>query len=143
MNEELNALGKRISRHDLFVEIAQVMSQRSSCMKKAVGAVLVRDNRIIATGYNGVLSKEQHSKGLSSDGVTTHTVHAEVNIIAFCAKYGIPTENTTLYTTLSPCIKCAEIIIQAGIKEVVYVEEYRDDTGLIKLRENDILIGKA
>lgn len=141
MKEE-NALGERISRQSLFKEIAIAMSKRSSCMKKAVGAVLIRDNRIIATGYNGVLSKEQHSKGLASDGITTHTVHAEVNIIAFCAKYGIRTEGTVLYTTLSPCEKCAEIVIQAGIKEVLYIEQYRDDAGLTKLRENDILIGQ-
>lgn len=142
METEMNARGERISRHSLFTEMAILMSHRSSCMKKAVGAVLVRDNRIIACGYNGVLSKEQHSKGLAADG-TTHTVHAEVNIIAFCAKYGIPTADTVLYTTLSPCEKCAEMIIQAGITQVIYIEEYRDDTGLNKLRENDILIGKA
>jgi dCMP deaminase len=141
MEQEMNANGPRISRQNLFKNIAIAMSERSSCMKKAVGSVLVRDNRIIATGYNGVLSKEQHSKGLDADG-TTHTVHAEVNIIAFCAKYGIPTEGTTLYTTLSPCEKCAETLIQAGIKEVLYIEQYRDDAGLNKLRENDILIGQ-
>lgn len=142
MESEKNALGDRISRHNLFREMAILMSHRSSCMKTAVGAVLVRDNRIIACGYNGVLSKEQHSKGMDDQGVT-YTVHAEVNIIAFCAKYGIPTSGTVLYTTLSPCEKCAEIIIQADIREVYYIDEYRDDTGLKKLRENDILIGKA
>lgn len=133
---------KRISRNDYFVEVAKVTSKRSSCPKKSVGAVLVKENRIIATGYNGVLPKESHSLGLDKDGIT-HTVHAEANIIAFCAKNGIATNDTTLYLTLSPCEKCAELIIQSGIKQVVYLEEYRDDTGLTKLRENDILIGKG
>lgn len=130
----------RISRHDYFTEVAVVTSKRSSCPKKAVGAVLIRENRIIATGYNGVLSKESHANGMAADG-TTHTVHAEANIIAFCAKSGIATHDTTMYVTLSPCEKCAELIIQAGIKEVIYIEEYRDDAGLNKLRENDISIG--
>lgn len=132
----------RISRHDYFTAVAVVTARRSSCPKKEVGAVLVRDNRIIATGYNGVLPKESHSMGMDKDGVT-HTVHAEANIISFCAKNGIATEGTTLYLTLSPCIKCAEMIIQSGINQVIYIEEYRDDAGLTKLRENDILIGKA
>jgi dCMP deaminase len=131
---------ERISRGAYFKELIKLTSKRSSCHKKSVGAALVRDNRVIATGYNGVLPKEKHSMGLDVNGVT-HTVHAEVNIIAFCAKNGISTEGTTLYTTLSPCEKCAEIIIQSGIKQVLYIEEYRDDKGLIKLRENDILIG--
>ena len=131
---------KRISRSDYFAEVAKITSQRSTCPKKSVGAVLVRDNRIIATGYNGVLPKESHKKGMDTEGVT-HTVHAETNIISFCAKNGIATNNTTLYLTLSPCEKCAEMIIQSGITQVVYIEEYRDDAGLVKLRENDILIG--
>lgn len=132
----------RISRSDYFTQVAVVTSKRSSCPKKSVGAVLVKENRIIATGYNGVLSKESHAKGMTPDG-KTHTVHAEANIIAFCAKNGIATDNTTMYVTLSPCEKCAELIIQAGIREVVYLEEYRDDAGLTKLRENDISIGRS
>lgn len=130
----------RISRHDYFKEVAMVTSKRSSCPKKSVGAVLVRENRIIATGYNGVLPHEKHSMGMDSEGVT-HTVHAEANIIAFCAKNGISTDGTTLYVTLSPCVKCAELIIQAGIKEVIYIEEYRDEAGIKKLIDNDIRIG--
>ena len=131
---------KRISRSDYFGEVARITSQRSTCPKKSVGAVLVRDNRIIATGYNGVLPKESHKNGIDKDGIT-HTVHAEANIISFCAKNGIATNGTTLYLTLSPCEKCAELIIQSGISQVVYIEEYRDDAGLNKLKENDILIG--
>lgn len=132
---------RRISRSELFMETAKLIAMRSHCPKKQVGAVLIRDNRIIATGYNGVLPGEKHSSAITTDGIT-HTVHAEANLIAFCAKFGLATNSTILYITMSPCEKCAEIIIQAGIKEVVYLEEYRDTAGLTKLRENDVLIGQ-
>lgn len=132
---------QRITRESYFMEVAKLTSLRSTCPKKSVGAVLVKDKRIIAIGYNGVLPKEKHENGMDEQG-NTHTVHAEVNIIAFCAKQGIPTDGTVLYTTLSPCIKCAELIIQSGIQHVVYHEEYRDYNGVEKLLENDITIGK-
>jgi len=100
---------------------------------------LTLDNRIIATGYNGVLPNEKHESGMDNQGVT-HTVHAEANLISFCAKNGIATDGTTLYTTLSPCEKCAELIIQSGIKEVIYLESYRDVKGLDKLINNDVMV---
>lgn len=129
----------RINRKEYFIEIAKLTSKRSICPRKKVGAVLVKGNRIIATGYNGVLPKEDHLKAQNPDG-SSATIHAEANLIAFCAKEGIPTNGTTLYTTLSPCQKCAELIIQAGIKEVNYLEEYRDLTGIETLIKNDIII---
>lgn len=124
---------QRISRHEYFIEVARLTAKRSTCPKKQVGAVLVKDKRIVAIGYNGVLPNTDHLTGMDPDGIT-HTVHAEANIIAFCAKEGISTKGTTLYTTLSPCEKCAELIVQAGIERIHYLESYRDVTGL------DILI---
>jgi dCMP deaminase len=128
---------QRIEREQYFIEIAKITAKRSICPRKQVGAVLVKDGRIIATGYNGVLPKEEHKFALNPDG-SSATIHAEANLIAFCAKEGIPTKGTTLYTTLSPCDKCAELIIQAGIIKVNYIEEYRDLTGVITLVNNDI-----
>ena len=115
----------RISRKDLYKEAALLISRRSSCLKRPVGAVLVRDGRMIAQGYNGVLPGVPAIQGIDDEGIT-HTVHAEANIIAFCAKQGIATNNSAMYITLSPCEKCAELIIQAGIIEVYYLENGKE-----------------
>lgn len=130
---------KRISRETMFMDIAEIVSKRSTCIKKQVGAVLVKDNRIICIGYNGVLPNTIASKGIDSEGIT-HTVHAEANIISFCAKNGISTNDCTLYITLSPCEKCAELIIQSGIKNILFKEMYRKNTGLKLLKKHGINI---
>lgn len=130
----------RISREKMFAEIALIVSKRSSCLKKQVGALLLRDNRIIAIGYNGVLPHQNPDNGFNNITGETNTVHAEANIIAFCAKEGIRINGCTLWVTLSPCEKCAELIIQAGIKNVVFMEHYRDYTGIQKLEDNGIKV---
>lgn len=130
---------KRISREKYLMEVAKLTSIRSTCPKKSVGAVLAFDNRIIATGYNGVLPNYDHALSMDENGIT-HTVHAEANLISFCAKNGIATNKATLYVTLSPCEKCAELLIQSGIKEVVYLEQYRDVSGLVKLESNEVKV---
>lgn len=129
----------RIGRGEYFLDVAKLTSKRSTCPKKQVGAVLTLDNRIIATGYNGVLPNQNHEDGIDEEGVT-HTVHAEANIIAFCARHGIKTEGAILWTTLSPCDKCAELIIQSGIKEVSFIEVYRETSGLDKLVNNGVIV---
>ena len=129
----------RISRENMFMQIAEVVLLRSSCLKKQVGCVLVKEGRIVATGYNGVLPGDKPEEGIDNKGIT-HTVHAEGNLIAFCAKNGIPTDGCTLYTTLSPCENCAELIIQSGIEKVVYLEEYRERTGLDLLVKHEVHI---
>lgn len=131
---------ERITREEMFKEIALTVSRRSSCLKKQVGALLIDDNRIIAIGYNGVLPHQHPRTGYDPTTHETHTVHAEANIIAYCAKKGIATERCTLWVTLSPCEKCAELIIQAGISKVVYLEEYRDFTGIMKLHDNNVIV---
>jgi dCMP deaminase len=131
----------RISREQMFIEIAKTVSKRSTCTRKQVGCVLVLENRIIAIGYNGVLPGRPESEGLDSEG-NSHTVHAEANIIAFCARNGIPTFGTSIWVTLQPCEKCAELLIQAGIYEVNYLEEYRCDKGVQLLINNNIKVNK-
>lgn len=133
---------ERITREQMFIEIAQVVSKRSTCSRKRVGCVLVLDNRVIAIGYNGVLPNMPEEMGLDEQG-NSHTVHAEANVIAFCAKNGIPTNNCKMYVTLQPCEKCAELIIQAGVIEVNYLEEYRCDKGLQLLNNNNIKVNKV
>jgi len=130
---------ERISREEYFVDVAELTAKRSTCPKKQVGAVLTLDNRVIATGYNGVLPNQKHDKGMDEKGIT-HTVHAEANLISFCARHGIKTEGTVLWVTLSPCEKCAELLIQSGIKEVIYLESYRDVKGLDKLIDNGVIV---
>lgn len=120
---------ERIGRDDMFMSIATIVSRRSECTRKKVGAVLTMDNRIICIGYNGVLPDMDPATGLDEKG-ESHTVHAEANIISFCARRGIATEGATLYLTLSPCEKCAELIIQAGIRRVLYISRYRDSVGI-------------
>jgi len=136
-NLETEMNDSRISREEMFMNIAKEVSRRSSCSRKHVGAALILDNRIISIGYNGVLPGRPKSEGLDSDGVS-HTVHAEANIIAFCARNGIATLDSILYVTLSPCDKCAELIKQAGIKKVVFSELYRDTRGIEILTENNV-----
>lgn len=128
---------ERINRQEMFMEIAQVVSKRSTCSRKQVGCVLVKDNRVVCIGYNGVLPNMPEEMGLDEEG-HSHTVHAEANVIAFCAKNGIPTDGCILYTTLSPCEKCAELLIQAGIIEVFFGEYYRNTTGIELLLTNNI-----
>lgn len=127
----------RIDRDDMFMEMALIASKRSECKRKKVGAILTLENRIICMGYNGVLPGVDPKEGLDEDGIS-HTVHAEANIISFCAKKGIATEGATLYITLSPCEKCAELIVQSGIKKVLFHELYRITDGIHILNENKI-----
>ena len=123
-----------------FMDIAKRTAENSHAVRSKVGAVLVKDNRIISTGWNGTPAgfdnccEEKYVKGPSMHDIglrtTPNVIHAEANAIYFCAKHAISTNGTVLYITLSPCANCALAIIQAGIKTVYYAEKYRDTTGL-------------
>ena len=130
----------RINRQDLFIQIAQLFSKRSTCGRLNVGCIIVKDNRIISSGYNGPLSTERLGDKCKCDLKVPceKSIHAEANSISFAAKYGIALEGAILYSTHSPCIKCAELIVQSGIKQVVFKESFRDDTGILFLRKNNI-----
>ena len=127
-----------------FMDIALRTAENSYAVRSKVGAVLVKDNHILATGWNGTPSgMDNCCEYTNEDGTLTtkeNVIHAEANIIYFCAKNGIQTDNTSLYITLSPCATCALAIIQAGIKEVFFHEKYRDPTGLNILEQNNIKI---
>lgn len=117
------------------MECANAYSRLSRSKRTSVGAVLVRDGRIISVGYNGTPSgfpnECEGEDGLTLDSV----VHAEANVILFAAKNGVKTDGATLVTTMAPCHECAKMIIQAGITQVIYRDHYRDDRGKQILHE--------
>lgn len=131
---------QRPSRDEVLVKHAELVAQRSTCLRNQVGAVLARRGRIISTGYNGTPSNMPHcnARDCGPDHACTKTVHAEANAIAFAARYGIETEGATLYTQVSPCNDCAKLIINAGIYRVVYTDNYRDTSPLLMLEDAGI-----
>lgn len=134
----------RISRRELYMEVARLFSKRSTCRRGQVGAILVKDFRIIASGYNGPAEGQPHCEehGCDLSLPCTHAIHAEANLIAFCSKQGIATNKATMVVTTVPCRKCAELIVQAGIKYVVYDSDYRSEEGFKLLEDAGITIIK-
>jgi dCMP deaminase len=116
----------RPSWHEYFKQIIQVTATRSICERLHVGCVLVQNNRIIAQGYNGFLPGCPHESKLR-DGHEQATIHAEQNAITDCAKRGVSTEGATIYITHYPCINCMKILCAAGIREIYYIHDYRND----------------
>lgn len=118
---------------ETMLATAKLFGELSYCTKKKVGAIIAKDNRILATGYNGTVSGISNECEYMENGKLTtspYVVHAEQNVLMFCAKNGISTYRATMYTTLSPCSTCAKLIVQAGIKRVVYLDEYKDLSGI-------------
>ena len=117
-----------------MLKAAQLFADLSYAKRLKVGAVLVKDKRIIACGYNGTISKNDNTCEINN--VTCATViHAEQNVISFCDKN---VDNTILYVTTSPCIECAKLIVAAGIKKVYYINKYRITDGIKFLKQNNI-----
>lgn len=131
----------RISLDRMYMNIAQEVAKRSSCERKKVGAVAVKDG-IIAEGYNGCLPKRSNQcedlEGNTKDVVR----HSEANIISKLAKSTNSADGATLYITMSPCFDCACNLIICGFERVVYKEEYRDTRGIEVLVENGIEVDK-
>ena len=121
-----------ISRPDwetYFLRMADLVATRSTCPRRQVGAVLVRQERVIATGYNGSLRGQTHcveAGCLMVDGHCKRTVHAELNALLQCAFYGSASRGTTLFITAFPCLECAKALVQAGVRRVVYRDRYDD-----------------
>lgn len=142
----------RISWDNYFIEMTKLVSQRSGCNKRHVGAVIVKNNRVLATGYNsapyGV--KECCDKGHclrsgSRQGENLGTcmaVHAEMNAILQCAKLGIACNGAKIYITTHPCIHCLKAIINAGIEEIIYIDDYNDPVSKQLAEECNIKIRK-
>jgi len=128
---------------EYFLNMAQMAATRSKCLHRRVGAILVKDNRIIATGYNGTPSGMRECRECDREPgkelQDCHAIHAEENALLQCALYGPSTIGASLYCTLQPCYHCAKLIIQAKIAEVVYIDSYLDNRGLELLGEADIV----
>lgn len=127
---------KRIDWDQYFMVQATLLASRSTCKRLSVGAVLVRDKRIIAGGYNGSVSGDDHciDEGCYlRDGHCVRTIHAEMNAILQCARFGMSTDGASLYVTDFPCLQCTKSLLQAGIKEINYIRNYHNDDYAMKL----------
>ena len=125
-----------------YLEMAEIWAQNSYCKRRKVGALLVKDRMIISDGYNGTPSGFENI--CEEDGVTKpYVLHAEANAITKVAKSGNSSEGATLYVTASPCLECSKLIIQSGIKRVVYRDEYRLTDGIDLLRRAGIEVERV
>ena len=123
-----------------YLEMADVWARNSYCKRRKVGALLVKDRTIISDGYNGTPSGFENICE-DENGVTKpYVLHAEANAITKVAKSGNSSEGATLYVTASPCAECAKLIIQAGIRRVVYRDAYRLTDGIVLLARAGIKV---
>ena len=142
---------RRPSWDEYFMTLANEVATRTTCLRRAVGAIIVKDRRILATGYNGVPTGLAHCaetgclrQQLSVPSGQRHEIcrglHAEQNAIIQAARYGIDIEGSSIYITTEPCSVCAKMLINAGIKEIVFATAYPDKLSEELLGETDILI---
>lgn len=144
---------KRPSLDEYFMKISETVSERSTCFRHKFGAILVRNKRILSTGYNenpsgmkhcfelpeGCIRDEQNIPSGTRLEICT-AVHAEQNAIIQCALHGIPSRDSTLYVTGTPCRICSRMIVNAGIREVVYLENIYPDEGLDILKQGGVIL---
>lgn len=137
---------KRPSWDEYFLEVADLVSKRSTCLRRRVGAVLVKDKKILATGYNGAPSGIKHCSDTGCIRQKLHIpsgqrhelcrgLHAEQNVLLQAAFYGVSTKGSVLYATNQPCIICAKMLINAGIEAIVISSGYPDDLSKKFLKE--------
>lgn len=143
---------QRPSWDEYFMEIVYLIARRSTCLRRRVGAVIVKENQILATGYNGVPSGIRHCSeqggclreqmGIPSGQrhELCRGLHAEQNAIIQAAVHGASIKGGTLYCTTFPCIVCTKMLINAGIKKVVFSEGYQDDLAQEMLDQADIIL---
>jgi dCMP deaminase len=129
---------KQVLLDTRYLAMARIWAQNSYCKRRQVGAILVKDKMIISDGYNGTPSGFENECE-DTEGITKpYVLHAEANAITKVARSSNSSEGATLYITASPCIECAKLIIQAGIKRVVFSEKYRSEDGIDLLRRAEI-----
>ncbi|MEI6638411.1 MAG: dCMP deaminase family protein [Chlorobium sp.] len=131
--------GERLSWNEYFMSVAHLISRRATCTRGHIGAVIVRENNILSTGYNGAPSALPHCsdnggtcriyKSIHPDGTIeencVNTIHAEINAIAQAAKHGVSIRDSGIYITSSPCIHCLKVLINVGIKTIYYANPYK------------------
>jgi dCMP deaminase len=136
-------MSQRVDWHTYFMNIARQAGTRSTCDRKHVGAVIVRDKTILSTGYNGSIRGMPHCDDVGHLMENDHcvaTVHAEANAIIQAAKNGVRIEDAELYTTASPCWYCFKLIANAGIRAIYYGEFYREARSIEVARQLGILL---
>jgi dCMP deaminase len=150
----------RPTRDQTLMRQAQIIAERSTCSRAHVGVVIAHEGRIVSQGYNGAPARMphcdhicdcgypgegglmfvgEHLSSCAQESACTIAVHAEANAIAFAAKHGVATGGAVLFTTMAPCLACAQLIINAGIMRVVYAQPYRFDEGLELLLEAGVM----
>lgn len=144
---------KRPTWDEYFLEVAKLVSKRATCLRRSVGAVIVKDKRILATGYNGAPAGLKHCvdvgcirQRLKIPSGERHelcrALHAEQNALIQASLYGISVKGSTIYATCQPCVICAKMLINAGIKEIIVTDGYPDKMALDFLKEAKIKIRK-
>ena len=128
---------------DKYLRMAAIWAQNSYCKRRQVGALIVKDRMIISDGYNGTPSGFENVCEDESGVTKPYVLHAEANAITKVAKSGNSSEGATLYVTASPCLECSKLIIQSGIRRVVYRDEYRLTDGIDLLRRAGIEVEKV
>jgi len=137
ISEETNG-SKQYILDRRYLEMAAIWSQNSYCKRRKVGALLVKDKMIISDGYNGTPSGFENICEDENNQTKPYVLHAEANAITKVAKSGNSSDGATLYVTSSPCLECAKLIIQSGIKKVVFTETYRIEDGINLLKRANI-----
>ncbi len=151
--EPVSGRRARPSWDEYFLQLARQAATRSTCLRRQVGAILARDKRILATGYNGAPRGVEHclDVGCLRDELDIpsgerhelcRAIHAEQNAIIQAALHGVAIEGATLYTTLHPCILCAKMLINCGVKEIHYLEGYPDELSRAMLDEAGVALHK-
>lgn len=144
---------KRPGWDEYFLEVAHLVAKRATCLRRKVGAVLVKDKKILATGYNGAPSGLKHCIDIGclreklkipsgERQELCRGLHAEQNVLLQAALYGISTKDSALYITNQPCVICAKMLINAGVKEIVISRGYPDKMAREFLREAKIKVRK-
>ena len=142
---------ERPSWETYFMEITALVAKRTTCLRRAVGAIIVKDKRILSTGYNGAPSHIRHCRevGCLREQMRVPSgqrhelcrgIHAEQNAIIQAAYYGVPIRGATLYCTTQPCSICAKMIINAGIAEIIYASGYADPMAVEMLAEAGVAL---
>ena len=132
----------RPSWEEYFKNIVNITATRSPCNRLKVGCLLVKDNRIISQGYNGFLPGAPH-ESIVENNHEQATVHAEQNAVADCAKRGVTSNECIAYITHYPCINCFKIMAASGIREIKYINDYKNDKNVEKLSKlSNVMISK-
>ena len=134
---------KQLKLDERYLRMAMVWSENSYCTRRQVGALLVKDKMIISDGYNGTPSGFENVCEDKNNKTKPYVLHAEANAITKVAKSNNSSEGATLYVTSSPCLECSKLIIQAGIKRVVFSESYRINDGVDLLERAGVMVVKV